>query len=60
MSKKNQVLNLLSDGKAHSTKELISITHRFSATIHSLREQGHKIETIPVSRHEFVYQLMIS
>jgi hypothetical protein len=60
MSKKIQILNLLSDGQAHSAKELIAITHRFSAAIHTLREQGHNIETIPMSHNEFVYQLMTS
>lgn len=38
MSKKQKILNLLSDGQPHGKEELIPITHRFSAAIHSLRE----------------------
>lgn len=60
MSKKEQILQILSDGKPHSAKELIKVTHRFSATIHTLRESGHKIDTVPVTHNHFVYQLDLS
>jgi hypothetical protein len=57
MSKKQQIFNLLSDGKAHGKDELIPITYRFSAVIHSLREQGHEIKTIPIAHNTWMYQM---
>ncbi|PSB20199.1 hypothetical protein C7B65_09130 [Phormidesmis priestleyi ULC007] len=57
MSKKEQIRKLLADGQPHSAKELVDVTHRFSAVIHSLREEGYRIETIPLSHHDFAYQL---
>jgi hypothetical protein len=58
MSKKDQIRKMLADRQPHSTKELIGITHRFSAVIHSLREEGYTIETIAVAHNEFAYQLL--
>lgn len=58
MSKKDQILKILTDGQPHSAKELIDITHRFSAVIHSLREEGYRIETIILAHNEFAYQLL--
>jgi biotin operon repressor len=58
MSKKEQIWKILADGQPHSAKELISITHRFSAVIHSLREEGYDIETITLAHNEFAYQLV--
>ncbi|MGV0025559.1 hypothetical protein [Phormidesmis priestleyi] len=58
MSKKDQIRKILTDGHPHSAKELIGITHRFSAVIHSLREEGYRIETIALAHNEFAYQLL--
>lgn len=58
MSIKERVKELLSDGKPHSAKELAQITHRFSAVIYSLREEGHEIVTIPVAHNNFAYQML--
>jgi hypothetical protein len=58
MSKKNLVLELLSDHQLHSPQELIPITHRFSATIHSLREEGYNIQTIRIAHNDCRYQLL--
>jgi hypothetical protein len=58
MSIKNRLLSLLSDGKPHSAQELAVITYRFGAVLHSLREEGHKIETIRISHNSFTYQLL--
>lgn len=58
MSKKDQIRKILTDGQLHAAKELIGITHRFSAVIHSLREEGYRIETITLAHNEFAYQLL--
>jgi biotin operon repressor len=58
MSKKDQIRKILADGQPHSAKELIDITHRFSAVVHSLREEGYDIETVPLAHNEFAYQLL--
>lgn len=57
MSIKNRVLEILSDGQPHSIKELVAVSHRFSAAIHSLREDGYFIQTIPVAHNNYVYQM---
>jgi len=59
MSIKKRILAILSDGQPHSAKELAALSHRFSAAIHSLREDGYEIETIRVAHNEYVYQKMI-
>ena len=58
-SKKLLILRILSDRKSHPEEELAKITHRFSAVIHSLREEGYDIQTIPVAHNVFVYQLKV-
>ena len=59
MSIKKRILAILSDGQPHSAKELAAVSHRFSAAIYSLREDGYEIETIPVAHNEYVYQMSI-
>jgi hypothetical protein len=58
MSKKAQILHLLSDHQPHDPQELIPITHRFSAVIHSLREDGYQIDTIRIAHNECRYQML--
>ncbi len=58
MSKKAQILRLLSDRKLHAPQELIPITHRFSAVIHSLREEGYQIETVRIAHNDCHYQML--
>lgn len=58
MSIKQRVLEVLSDGQPHSAKELAAVSHRFSAAIHSLREDGYVIETIAVAHNDYVYQML--
>ena len=58
MSKKDQIREILADRQLHPAKELIGITHRYSAVIHRLREEGDNIETIPLAHNEFAYQLL--
>jgi len=57
MSIKKRVLEILSDGQPHSVKELVAVSHRFSAAIYSLREEGYKIETISVAHNQYEYQM---
>jgi len=57
MSIKKRVLEILSDGQPHSVTELATVSHRFSAAIHSLREDGYEIETILVAHNTYVYQM---
>jgi biotin operon repressor len=54
-----QVLQILSDGKPHSAKELAEITHRFGATIHSLRCKGYTIDTIQSAGNQPAYYQLI-
>jgi hypothetical protein len=58
MSKRDQIRQILADGQLHSARELIDVTHRFSAVIHSLREEGYKIETVTIAHNQFAYQLL--
>lgn len=58
MSKKAQILTLLSDCQPHSSKELIPITHRYSAVIHKLREEGHQINSWQVARYDWFVQML--
>lgn len=45
----DRMLQLMSDGEWHSTKELVKkISHRFSATMHVLRKQGYEFEKRPI------------
>lgn len=57
MSKKERIRQLLADGQPHAVEELVLITHRFSAVIHSLREDGYDIKTITIAHNICVYQM---
>ena len=58
MSIKQQIIECLSDGQPHSTKELATISHRFGDVIYDLREEGYEITTITISHNNYAYQLM--
>lgn len=60
MSKKQRVLKLLADGQPHSKEELVPITHRFSAVIDSLRDDGYDIKTIRIAHNVYVYQMKVA
>lgn len=54
-----QVINLLKDGKWHTTNEMLHhSTHRFSCGIHWLRQRGYDIVTRGNTKTEFDYQLV--
>ncbi|MBD1935744.1 MULTISPECIES: hypothetical protein [unclassified Microcoleus] len=57
MSIKKRVHELLSDGQPHSVPELVAVSHRFSAAIFSLREEGYMIHTIRVGHNQYQYQM---
>ncbi len=59
MSIKQHILKILSDGQPHAAKELVPVSHRFSAAIHSLREDGYAIKTVAVAHNNYVYQLLL-
>jgi len=41
----DRMLRLMSDGEWHSTEELVrEISHRFSATKHTLEKRGYKFD----------------
>jgi hypothetical protein len=59
MSKKDQIRAILSDFQPHTAEELIVITHRFSAVISKLREDGQLIDTLPIAHNKFLYQMRL-
>jgi hypothetical protein len=56
----DRLLNLMSDGYWHPSEELVEqISHRFSATIHILKQRGYKFDKRHVDGHEYEYRLVI-
>lgn len=57
----NRMLQLMSDGEWHSTKELINkISHRFSATMHVLRKRGYEFEKRPLQgQQQYEYRIVM-
>ena len=43
--------------KARTGRELLAITHRYSARIHDARRLGYRILTTPLGRGEFLFTL---
>ncbi len=59
-SLRDRLLRLMSDGRWHSTEELVEkISHRFSATMHILKKQGYKFEKRRVEGQRHEYRLVI-
>ncbi len=59
-SLRNRLLRLMSDGRWHSTEELVEkISHRFSATMHVLKKQGYKFEKRRVEGQRHEYRLVV-
>ncbi|WP_234709938.1 hypothetical protein [Kamptonema formosum] len=51
----------MSDSRWHSTEELVEkITHRFSATIHVLKQRGYKFEKRRIEGQRHEYRLVMS
>lgn len=57
---KQRILEILLDYKPHHAKEFLVVTHRFSAVIERLRNEGYKINTLPLdgSNKPAWYQLV--
>ncbi|MEO1296024.1 MAG: hypothetical protein AAFW75_09505 [Cyanobacteria bacterium J06636_16] len=57
----NRMLQLMSDGAWHSKEELVDRTsHRFSATMHTLKKQGYCFERRHIKGQQYEYRLIIS
>ncbi len=57
----DRLLQLMSDSRWHSTEELVEkITHRFSATIHVLKQRGYKFEKRRIEGQRHEYRLVMS
>lgn len=55
-----RLLHLMSDGNWHSTQELVDkISHRFSATMHSLKQRGYQFDKRHVEKNQYEYRLQI-
>lgn len=55
----DRLLALMSDGCWHSTDELVEkISHRFSATMHVLKQRGYKFEKRRIDRQRHEYRLL--
>ncbi|MDJ1170227.1 hypothetical protein PMG71_12375 [Roseofilum sp. BLCC_M154] len=56
-----RLLHLMSDGKWHSTQELVDkISHRFSATMHSLKQRGYQFDKRHLEKNQYEYRLQIN
>lgn len=58
LTKLQLLLDLLKDGKWHSSDELVyNVSHRFGATIHEARKKGYLIETRNIASNPFEYRM---
>ncbi|NET32735.1 MAG: hypothetical protein F6K19_12085 [Cyanothece sp. SIO1E1] len=58
LTKLDLLLQVLDDGKWHSSEELASkVSWRFGATIHEARHKGHPIEKRKVCHNHYEYRL---
>jgi hypothetical protein len=56
----DRLLQLMSDGHWYSTGELVeNISHRFSATMHVLKQQGYKFEKRHIQGKHYEYRLLV-
>lgn len=54
-----RMLRLMQDGNWYSNEMLVSqVGHRFSATMHVLRQQGHEFEKRRIDGRRFEYRLV--
>lgn len=57
MTRTEVLASVLADGGWHSTEELVQkVGHRFSASIHLLKQQGHRFEKRRSQGHQFEYR----
>jgi len=56
----SRMIRLMSDGYWHPAKELAEkISHRFSATIHTLEKRGYKFDKRHIQGQQYEYRLVI-
>ncbi|MGQ9873548.1 hypothetical protein [Leptodesmis sp.] len=61
MTTLEKLMQVLSDGNWHSTKELVQeVGHRFPATIYRAKQKGDRIEKHRVDRNQFEYRLLVA
>ncbi len=54
-----RLLHLMSDGNWHSAEELVDkISHRFSATMHSLKQRGYQFDKRHLEKNQYEYRLI--
>ncbi|MBP0027886.1 MAG: hypothetical protein J7529_05820 [Roseofilum sp. Guam] len=54
-----RLLHLMSDGNWHSTQELVEkISHRFSATMHKLKQRGYQFDKRHIEKSQYEYRLI--
>lgn len=55
----NRMLQLMSDGAWYPKEELVDkISHRFSATMHTLKKQGYRFERRHIGGQQYEYRLV--
>ena len=58
-TKRDALLDLLSDGRQHHMSELIRVGgYRYGGRLFELRHEGYVIETIRLADDEFAYRLV--
>lgn len=56
----DRLLRLMSDGRWHSSEELINkISHRFSVTIFTLKKRGYAFDKRCVGKQKYEYRLVL-
>lgn len=54
----SRMLQLMSDGAWHSKEELVDkVSHRFSATMHTLKKQGYRFDRRHIRGQQYEYRL---
>lgn len=57
----SKMLQLMSDGEWHSREELIEkVSHRYSATMHTLKKEGYQFEKQHVRGQQYEFRLVAS
>lgn len=56
----DRIIELMSDGNWYSTEDLVEkISHRFSATMYTLKKQGYKFEKRHSEGNRYEYRLVV-
>ncbi|BAB77924.1 hypothetical protein ACN23B_07795 [Anabaena sp. FACHB-709] len=56
----DRMLQVMSDTCWHSTEELVEkVSHRFSATMHTLKKRGYQFDKRRIQGQQYEYRLVI-